>query len=66
MKVNFIEGIPFITLIHSISQLLKIENLSDLVYLFNGIQTPYGLFNAEILLICKCLMVKMTIFNVLK
>ena len=27
------------------------------VYFFNGIYTPCGLFNAEILLICKCLIV---------
>ena len=26
-------------------------------YLFNGILTPYGLFNAEILLIYKCIIV---------
>ena len=31
--------------------------------LFNGIWTPYGLFNAEIWLICKCLMIIIAIYT---
>ena len=31
--------------------------------LFNGIQNPYGLFNANILLICKCLIVIISIIH---
>ena len=33
---------------------------SKLLYLFNGIPIPYGLFSAEILFICKCLIVIIT------
>ena len=33
----------------------------SLVYLFNGISTPYGLFNAEISFICKYLIIYITI-----
>ena len=33
-----------------------------LVYLFNDISTSYGLFNAEILFISKCLIVIVTIY----
>ena len=32
------------------------------VYLFNGISKPYGLYNDEILFICKCLIIIMTIY----
>ena len=33
----------------------------NLVYLFNGISTPYGLFNTEIWLICKCFIIVISI-----
>ena len=34
-----------------------------LVYFFNGISTPYGLSNAEIWFIYKCLIVMITVFS---
>ena len=35
-----------------------------MIYLFNGKSTPYGLLNAEIWFICKCLIVIITIFSI--
>ena len=36
----------------------------ELVYLFNGISSPYGLFNAKIWFIIKCLLVIITLFSI--
>ena len=40
-------------------------SMFSLLYLFNGISISYGLFNAEIWFICKCLVTTITyIFNI--
>ena len=43
----------------------KREGKFGLVYFFNGISTPYGLFNAKISFLSTCLIVIITIFTAL-
>ena len=46
--------------LHPEAQIVKNSWGSGLIYLFNGISTPYGLFNAKIWFISKCLIIIIT------